>query len=154
MNEHLAIAYSRSPPAKALWSGAVPTKRLLPHLLGVAFAVPHKLNYKFGDHHHYRIVALDQVQIGQQLVERRRHDGDLLRLERAAFFFNKLVKGLRWHDFPWPMGSASGESVARVHGRIEFNGTLPDNPRELMGHFGHGTGLVRVCCDFCGLIGS
>jgi len=91
----------------ALWPGATPTKHLLPHQLGVAFPVPHKLDDKFGDHLHDGIVAFDQFQIGQQLVERRRHDGDLLRLERAAFllfFFNKLVKGLRWHVSRRPMG--------------------------------------------------
>jgi hypothetical protein len=44
----------------------------------------------------------------------------LLVLERATFFLfflNKLEKGLRWHDFPRLMGTAFGESIARLHGR-------------------------------------
>jgi hypothetical protein len=44
----------------------------------------------------------------------------LLGLERATFFLfflNKLEKGLRWQDFPRLMGTAFGESIARLHGR-------------------------------------
>jgi hypothetical protein len=82
----------------------MPTKYL--QLLGITFAIPHKLNHELSDHSHYGIVAFDQLQIGQQLVECRRHDGNLLGLEGATFlmlFLNKLEKGLRWHDLS-PMG--------------------------------------------------
>jgi hypothetical protein len=94
----------------------MPTKYLLPHLPGITFAIPHKLNHELSDHSHYGIVAFDQLQIGQQVVERRRHDGNLLGLERATFllfFLNKLEKGLRWHDLSrtrWVSGAS--ESAA------------------------------------------
>jgi hypothetical protein len=109
----------------------MPTKYLLPYLLGITFAIPHKLNHELSDHSHYGIVAFDQPQIGQQLVEGRRHDGNLLGLERATFllfFLNKLEKGLRWHDLSrtrwglWSWRIICGEYTARM----ERNGTLPD----------------------------
>jgi hypothetical protein len=106
----------------------MPTKYLLPHLPGITFAIPHKLNHELSDHSHYGIVAFDQLQIGQQVVERRRHDGNLLGLERATFllfFLNKLEKGLRWHDLSGVSGA--GESVCGEYtARMELNGTLPD----------------------------
>jgi hypothetical protein len=112
----------------------VPPKNLLAQLFGVALATPHKFNDNQGDHRNDRIIAVDWLQVEQDLIECARHERNFLGIENAPvlpLYLETKSCG--------SCGSSDPVSSIRVRGA---HGNLFDEPQKCLFWHGYQRGAV------------
>jgi hypothetical protein len=87
----------------SLGPGLAPPENALTQRIRITLAIPHKFNNEPGDHGHNRIVAIDQLQIVEKLVERSRHGRNLFDVKYLSLFLvfsEQPQESLAWHVRP------------------------------------------------------